>query len=177
MENKEIESVIDYHRDYDFDFFGLKTLEKSYYLYKVNKVIVERPQDAIMRVSLSIHRNNLPKAFETYNLMHKHYFTHATPTLFNAGSNREQFASCFLLATKEDSIKGIYNTLADCATISQHAGGIGLHIHNIRSTNSFIAGTNGKSNGVVPMLRIFNDVQQDMLIKDGVSAMDRLLFT
>ena len=157
MENKEeIESVIDYHRDYDFDFFGLKTLEKSY-LYKVNKVIVERPQDMIMRVSLSIHRNDLAKAFETYNLMSKHYFTHATPTLFNAGSNREQFASCFLLAMKEDSIKGIYNTLADCATISQHAGGIGLHIHNIRSTNSFIAGTNGKSNGVVPMLRVFND--------------------
>ena len=97
--------------------------------------------------------------------MSKHYFTHATPTLFNAGSNREQFASCFLLAMKEDSIKGIYNTLADCATISQHAGGIGLHIHNIRSTNSFIAGTNGKSNGVVPMLRVFNDVQRDMLIR------------
>jgi len=157
MENKEeIESVIDYRRDYDFDFFGLKTLEKSY-LYKVNKVIVERPQDMIMRVSLSIHRNDLGKAFETYNLMSKHYFTHATPTLFNAGSKREQFASCFLLAMKEDSIKGIYDTLADCATISQHAGGIGLHIHNIRSTNSYISGTNGKSNGVVPMLRVFND--------------------
>ena len=157
MENKEeIESVIDYQRDYDFDFFGLKTLEKSY-LYKVNKVIVERPQDMIMRVSLSIHRNDLGKAFETYNLMSKHYFTHATPTLFNAGSNREQFASCFLLAMKDDSIKGIYDTLADCATISQHAGGIGLHIHNIRATNSFIAGTNGKSNGIVPMLRVFND--------------------
>ena len=157
MENKEeIESVIDYQRDFDFDFFGLKTLEKSY-LYKVNKVIVERPQDMIMRVSLSIHRRNLTKAFETYDLMSKHYFTHATPTLFNAGSNREQFASCFLLAMKDDSIKGIYDTLADCATISQHAGGIGLHIHNIRSTNSFIAGTNGKSNGIVPMLRVFND--------------------
>ena len=157
MENKEeIESVIDYRRDFDFDFFGLKTLEKSY-LYKVNKVIVERPQDMIMRVSLSIHRNDMGKAFETYNLMSKHFFTHATPTLFNAGSNREQFASCFLLAMKDDSIKGIYDTLADCATISQHAGGIGLHIHNIRSTNSFIAGTNGKSNGIVPMLRVFND--------------------
>ena len=157
MENaEEIESVIDYQRDYDFDFFGLKTLEKSY-LYRVNKEIVERPQDMIMRVALSIHRNNLPKAFETYNLMSKHYFTHATPTLYNAGSNREQFASCFLLAMKEDSIKGIYETLSDCASISQHAGGIGLHIHNIRSTNSFIAGTNGKSNGIVPMLRVFND--------------------
>ena len=157
MENaEEIESVIDYQRDYDFDFFGLKTLEKSY-LYRVNKEMVERPQDMIMRVSLSIHRNDLPKAFETYNLMSRHYFTHATPTLYNAGSNREQFASCFLLAMKDDSIKGIYDTLADCASISQHAGGIGLHIHNIRSTNSFIAGTNGKSNGIVPMLRVFND--------------------
>ena len=153
---QEIASVIDYQRDYDFDFFGLKTLEKSY-LYKINKVIVERPQDMIMRVSLSIHRNDIGKAFETYDLMSKHYFTHATPTLYNAGSNREQFASCFLLAMKDDSIKGIYETLSDCASISQHAGGIGLHIHNIRSTNSFIAGTNGKSNGIVPMLRVFND--------------------
>lgn len=153
---QEIASVIDYQRDYDFDFFGLKTLEKSY-LYKINKVIVERPQDMIMRVCLSIHRNDIGKAFETYDLMSKHYFTHATPTLYNAGSNREQFASCFLLAMKDDSIKGIYETLSDCASISQHAGGIGLHIHNIRSTNSFIAGTNGKSNGIVPMLRVFND--------------------
>jgi len=153
---EEIQSIIDYSRDYSFDFFGLKTLEKSY-LYKVNKVIIERPQDMIMRVALSIHRNDIGKAFETYDLMSKHYFTHATPTLFNAGSNREQFASCFLLAMKDDSIKGIYETLADCASISQHAGGIGLHIHNIRSTNSFIAGTNGKSNGIVPMLRVFND--------------------
>ena len=152
----EIEAVIDYQRDYDFDFFGLKTLEKSY-LYKINKVIVERPQDMIMRVALSIHRNDIQKAFETYDLMSRHYFTHATPTLYNAGSNREQFASCFLLAMNDDSIKGIYKTLADCATISQHAGGIGLHIHNIRATNSFIAGTNGKSNGIVPMLRVFND--------------------
>ena len=153
---EEIESVIDYRRDYSFDFFGLKTLEKSY-LYRVNKVIVERPQDMIMRVALSIHRKDLSKAFETYDLMSRHYFTHATPTLYNAGSNREQFASCFLLAMKDDSIKGIYETLSDCASISQHAGGIGLHIHNIRSTNSFIAGTNGKSNGIVPMLRVFND--------------------
>ena len=153
---EEIESVIDYQRDYLFDFFGLKTLEKSY-LYRINKVLVERPQDMIMRVALSIHRNDLSKAFETYNLMSQHYFTHATPTLYNAGSNREQFASCFLLAMKDDSIKGIYDTLADCASISQHAGGIGLHIHNIRATNSFIAGTNGKSNGIVPMLRVFND--------------------
>ena len=153
---EEIASAIDYQRDYDFDFFGLKTLEKSY-LYKRNKVIVERPQDMIMRVALAIHRKDISKVLETYDLMSKHYFTHATPTLYNSGSNREQFASCFLLAMKDDSIKGIYDTLADCASISQHAGGIGLHIHNIRSTNSFIAGTNGKSNGIVPMLRVFND--------------------
>jgi ribonucleoside-diphosphate reductase alpha subunit len=152
----DINDTIDYTRDYDFDFFGLKTLEKSY-LYKVNGEIIERPQDMIMRVALSIHRTDLDKAFETYDLMSKQYFTHATPTLYNAGSNREQYASCFLLAMKEDSIKGIYNTLSDCATISQHAGGIGLHIHNVRATNSFIAGTNGKSNGIVPMLRVYND--------------------
>jgi ribonucleoside-diphosphate reductase subunit M1 len=153
---QEIQSTLDYHRDYDFDYFGLKTLEKSY-LYKVNGKFVERPQDMIMRVALSIHRHNIEKAFETYNLMSQHYFTHATPTLYNAGSKREQFASCFLLAMKDDSIKGIYNTLSDCASISQHAGGIGLHIHNIRATNSFISGTNGKSNGIIPMLRVFND--------------------
>ena len=157
MNNKDkIDAAIDYTRDYDFDFFGFKTLEKNY-LYKLDKKIIERPQDMIMRVSLAIHRCDIDEALRNYELMSKHYFTHATPTLFNAGSNREQFASCFLLAMKEDSIKGIYDTLADCATISQHAGGIGLHIHNIRSTNSFIAGTNGKSNGVVPMLRVFND--------------------
>jgi len=156
-DNQEsIRLTIDYKRDYDFDFFGFKTLEKSY-LYKVNGTIIERPQDMIMRVALSIHRQDLDKAFETYDLMSRHYFTHATPTLYNAGSNREQFASCFLLAMKDDSIKGIYDTLSDCATISQHAGGIGLHIHNVRATNSFIAGTNGKSNGIVPMLRVFND--------------------
>ena len=153
---EEIQSVIDYQRDYKYDFFGLKTLEKSY-LYKVNGQLVERPQDMVMRVALAIHRHDLGRAFETYDLMSKHYFTHATPTLFNAGSNREQFASCFLLAMKDDSIKGIYDTLSDCASISQHAGGIGLHIHNIRATNSFISGTNGKSNGIVPMLRVFND--------------------
>ena len=157
IKNKDsIEKVIDYHRDYAFDFFGFKTLEKSY-LYKVNGKIIERPQDMIMRVALSIHRNDVNRAFETYGLMSKHFFTHATPTLYNAGSNREQFASCFLLAMKDDSIKGIYDTLSDCAIISQHAGGIGLHIHNVRATNSFIAGTNGKSNGIVPMLRVFND--------------------
>lgn len=157
MKNKDlIESKIDYKRDYNYDFFGFKTLEKSY-LYKEGSVIIERPQDMLMRVSLSIHRNNLEKAFETYDYMSNHAFTHATPTLYNAGSRKEQFASCFLLTMSDDSIKGIYKTLSDCALISKHAGGIGLSIHNIRSNSSFISGTNGKSNGLVPMLRVFND--------------------
>ncbi len=157
MENKElIDSFIDYLKDYDYDFFGLKTLEKTY-LYKINKKIIERPQDMLMRVSLSIHRNDINKALDNYDLMSKHLFTHATPTLYNAGSRREQFASCFLLTMKDDSIQGIYKTLGDCATISKHAGGIGLSIHNIRGTDSYIAGTNGHSNGLVPMLRVFND--------------------
>ena len=157
MENKElIDSTIDYSRDYDFDFFGFKTLEKSY-LYRLDDEIIERPQDMIMRVSLSIHRHNLKEALTNYDLMSKHYFTHATPTLYNAGSRREQFASCFLLTMKEDSISGIYDTLKDCALISKHAGGIGLSIHNIRAQDSYIAGTNGVSNGLVPMLRVFND--------------------
>ncbi len=152
----EIDSAIDYHKDYDFDFFGFKTLEKSY-LYKTDNKIVERPQDMLMRVSLAIHRNNLKEALNNYDLMSKHYFTHATPTLYNAGSNREQFASCFLLTMKEDSIAGIYDTLKDCALISKYAGGIGLSIHDIRAKDSHIAGTNGQSNGLVPMLRVFND--------------------
>jgi len=152
----EIDSAIDYHKDYDFDFFGFKTLEKSY-LYKTDNKIVERPQDMLMRVSLAIHRNNLKEALNNYDLMSKHYFTHATPTLYNAGSNREQFASCFLLTMKEDSISGIYDTLKDCALISKYAGGIGLSIHDIRAKDSHIAGTNGQSNGLVPMLRVFND--------------------
>lgn len=157
QENKEIiDNTIDYMKDYDFDFFGFKTLEKSY-LYKTDGKIIERPQDMLMRVSLAIHRNNINKALENYRLMSDHYFTHATPTLYNAGSNREQFASCFLLTMKEDSISGIYDTLKDCALISKHAGGIGLSIHDIRAKDSHIAGTNGVSNGLVPMLRVFND--------------------
>jgi len=157
MKHKEkIDSVIDYSKDYKYDFFGIKTLEKSY-LYKLDKKIVERPQDMLMRVSLSIHRNNIDEALRNYQLMSEHYFTHATPTLYNAGSTREQFASCFLLTMQEDSIQGIYKTLGDCAMISKHAGGIGLSIHDIRSTDSYIAGTNGHSNGLVPMLRVFND--------------------
>ena len=155
--NKElIDSAIDYNKDYDFDFFGFKTLEKSY-LYRINGRIVERPQDMLMRVSLAIHRDNINEALVNYDLMSKHYFTHATPTLYNAGSIREQFASCFLLTMKDDSISGIYDTLKDCALISKHAGGIGLSVHNIRAKDSHIVGTNGVSNGLVPMLRVFND--------------------
>ena len=155
--NRErIDNHIDYSRDYDYDFFGFKTLEKSY-LYRIGNDIIERPQDMLMRVSLAIHRNNIDSALNNYDMMSKHYFTHATPTLYNAGSTREQFASCFLLTMKEDSISGIYDTLKDCALISKHAGGIGLSVHDIRAKDSYIAGTNGQSNGLVPMLRVFND--------------------
>jgi len=157
MENIDIiDNKIDYNRDYLFDFFGFKTLEKSY-LLKINGKIVERPQHLLMRTALAIHRNDLEKAFETYDYMSQHYFIHATPTLFNAGTTREQFSSCFLLTMEDDSVDGIFNTLKDCAKISKYAGGIGLSIHNIRAKNSFIAGTNGISNGIVPMLRVFND--------------------
>ena len=155
--NKEkIDQKIDYLRDYRYDFFGFKTLEKTY-LLKVDDKPYERPQDMLMRVSLSIYRGDIEMAFNNYDMMSEHYFTHATPTLYNAGSKREQFASCFLLTMKEDSINGIYDTLKDCALISKHAGGIGLSIHDIRASESYIAGTNGRSNGLVPMLRVFND--------------------
>ena len=151
-----INSHIDNMKDYDIDYFGFRTLQKSY-LLKVNGIIVERPQHLFMRVALCIHRKNLPKAFENYNHISNKEFIHATPTLFNAGTKREQLASCFLLAMKEDSVNGIYDTLKDCALISKYSGGIGLHIHNIRGNSSFIRGTNGYSNGIVPMLRVFND--------------------
>ena len=157
VQNKDlIDSKIDSHRDYLIDFFGFKTLEKSY-LLKQNHIIRETPQYLFMRVALCVHRNDINKAFETYDMISNKYFIHATPTLFNAGTNREQLASCFLLAMKEDSISGIYDTLKDCALISKHAGGIGLHIHNIRPAGSSILGTNGISNGIVPMLRVYND--------------------
>lgn len=156
-ENRELlESVVDSNRDYLIDFFGFKTLEKSY-LLKIDNVIVERPQYLFMRVALCLHRNDIHKAIKTYNHFSCKDFIHATPTLFNAGTQREQLASCFLLAMKEDSVKGIYGTLTDCALISKYSGGIGLHVHNIRSNHSFINGTNGYSNGIVPMLRVFND--------------------
>jgi ribonucleoside-diphosphate reductase alpha subunit len=162
-----IEAVIDYQRDYDFDYFGFKTLEKSYLLKDTSGRIVERPQHMWMRVSLGLWMNNgsesrtdaevLKAAFQTYDLMSKKFYTHATPTLFNAGTPRPQLSSCFLMAMSDDSISGIYKTLGDCAAISKHAGGIGLHIHNIRARGSIIRGTNGTSNGVVPMLRVFNN--------------------
>ena len=153
---EQIEGTIDHMKDYNIDYFGFKTLEKSY-LLKVDGKIVERPQYLFMRVALCIHRDNLEKAFETYYHISNKDFIHATPTLFNAGTTREQLASCFLLAMKADSVHGIYDTLKDCALISKYSGGIGLHVHNIRSNNSFIRGTNGYSNGIVPMLRVFND--------------------
>ena len=151
----EIENMIDYNRDYLIDYFGIKTLERAY-LLRINKVIVERPQHMWMRVSIGIHGNKLDKIKETYDYMSNKYFTHATPTLFNAGTPHPQLSSCYLLAMESDSIEGIYNTLKDCALISKWAGGIGLHIHNVRASGSDIRGTNGSSNGIVPMLRVFN---------------------
>ncbi len=156
-ENRDVlDASIIYERDYHFDFFGFKTLEKSY-LLKVHGVITERPQHLYMRVALGIHKHDIEAAIETYNLMSEKWFIHATPTLFNAGTPKPQMSSCFLLSMKDDSISGIYDTLKDCAMISQSAGGIGLNIHNIRSTGSYIKGTNGTSNGIIPMLRVFND--------------------
>jgi ribonucleoside-diphosphate reductase alpha chain len=151
-----LDSTIIYNRDFGYDYFGFKTLERSY-LLKINGQIVERPQHMLMRVSVGIHLDDLDAAIETYHLMSKRYFTHATPTLFNSATPKPQMSSCFLLAMKDDSIDGIYDTLKQTAKISQSAGGIGLSIHNIRATGSYIAGTNGTSNGVVPMLRVFND--------------------
>lgn len=157
MANAEaIEAAIDYERDYLLDFFGFKTLEKAYLLRDSKRKIVERPQHMWMRVSLGLWVGDLDKGLETYNMMSRKLFTHATPTLFNAGTPRPQLSSCFLIAMKDDSIKGIYDTLMECALISQNAGGIGLHIHNIRAEGSTIYGTNGTSNGIVPMLRNFN---------------------
>ncbi|MFZ9074422.1 MAG: ribonucleoside-diphosphate reductase subunit alpha [Flavobacteriaceae bacterium] len=152
----KLDSSIIYNRDFGYDFFGFKTLERSY-LLKLNGKIVERPQHMLMRVSVGIHLDDIDAALETYELMSKRYFTHATPTLFNSGTPKPQMSSCFLLTMKDDSIDGIYDTLKQTAKISQSAGGIGLSIHNIRATGSYIAGTNGTSNGIVPMLRVFND--------------------
>ena len=157
MANAEVlDSTIIYNRDFNYDYFGFKTLERSY-LLKINGKIVERPQHMLMRVSVGIHLNDIESALETYELMSKKFFTHATPTLFNAGTPKPQMSSCFLLTMKDDSIDGIYDTLKNTAKISQSAGGIGLSIHNVRATGSYIRGTNGTSNGIVPMLRVFND--------------------
>tara|TARA_X000000368_G_scaffold165937_1_gene130930 strand:+ start:1200 stop:3800 length:2601 start_codon:yes stop_codon:yes gene_type:complete len=150
-----IQGWFDYSRDYLLDYFGFKTLERAY-LMRINGKIVERPQHMWMRVAIGIHGNDLKKAKETYDYMSQKYFTHATPTLFNAGTPRSQLSSCYLIGMESDSITGIYNTLADCANISKWAGGIGMHIHNIRASGSHIRGTNGTSNGIVPMLRVFN---------------------
>ena len=152
----KLDSTIIYNRDFGYDYFGFKTLERSY-LLKLNGQIAERPQHMLMRVSIGIHMDDLDAAIETYELMSKKYFTHATPTLFNSGTPKPQMSSCFLLTMKDDSIDGIYDTLKQTAKISQSAGGIGLAIHNIRATGSYIAGTNGTSNGIVPMLRVYND--------------------
>ena len=157
MANKELlDSSIIYDRDFRYDYFGFKTLTRSY-LMKLDGEIAERPQQMLMRVSVGIHKNDIESAIKTYNLMSEGWFTHATPTLFNSGTPKPQMSSCFLLTTKEDSISGIYDTLKSCAKISQSAGGIGLSIHDVRATGSYIKGTNGTSNGIVPMLRVFND--------------------
>lgn len=153
---EKLDSTIIYNRDFNYDYFGFKTLERSY-LLKLSGQIVERPQHMLMRVSLGIHKHDINEAIATYELMSKKYFTHATPTLFNAGTPKPQMSSCFLLQMQDDSIEGIYDTLKQTAKISQSAGGIGLSIHNIRATGSYIAGTNGTSNGIVPMLKVFND--------------------
>lgn len=153
---KEIEEMLDYQRDYLIEYFGLKTLERAY-LMRIDNVIIERPQHMWMRVSLGIHSNDMKRVRETYDLMSQKKFTHATPTLFNAGTPHPQLSSCYLLSMEDDSIEGIYNTLKDCALISKWAGGIGLHIHNVRASGSHIRGTNGESNGIVPMLKVFNN--------------------
>uniref|UniRef100_A0A7N0T9S6 Ribonucleoside-diphosphate reductase n=1 Tax=Kalanchoe fedtschenkoi TaxID=63787 RepID=A0A7N0T9S6_KALFE len=151
-----LDSEIIYDRDFDYDYFGFKTLERSY-LLKVQDKVVERPQHMLMRVSVGIHKDDIESAIKTYHLMSQRWFTHASPTLFNSGTPRPQLSSCFLICMKDDSIEGIYDTLKECAAISKSAGGIGVSVHNIRATGSHIRGTNGTSNGIVPMLRVFND--------------------
>ena len=152
---EKLQNIIDYSRDFNFDFFGLKTLEKSY-LLRVNGKIAERPQQLLLRVAVGIHGDNLEKVKETYDLMSSQNFIHATPTLFNAGTRKQQMSSCFLLSMTEDSIDGIYETLKRCAHISKSAGGIGISVSNIRAKGSYIRGTNGHSNGLIPMLRVYD---------------------
>jgi len=169
----EFNEMCDYSRDYLIDYFGFKTLERAY-LMKINKKTVERPQHMWLRVAIGIHGSDMDHIHETYELMSQKYFTHATPTLFNAGTPHPQLSSCFLLALEEDSIDGIYGTLKDCALISKWAGGIGLHIHNVRATGSHIRGTNGTSNGIVPMLRVFNNTAKYV---DQCVTPDTLIYT
>ncbi|CAG8705477.1 12515_t:CDS:2 [Dentiscutata erythropus] len=154
--SEKLNSAVIYDRDYKYNYFGFKTLERSY-LLRIDGKVAERPQHMLMRVAVGIHGEDVDAAIETYNLMSEKYFTHASPTLFNAGTPRPQLSSCFLLTMKDDSIEGIYETLKTCAMISKTAGGIGLNIHNIRSSGSYIAGTNGYSNGIIPMLRVYNN--------------------
>eukprot|EP00126_Sphaerothecum_destruens_P003201 Sdes_comp16789_c0_seq1m6045 len=157
MENADrLNSEIIYDRDYSYSYFGFKTLERSY-LLKIDGKPAERPQHMLMRVAIGIHKSNIDLAIETYHLLSERWFTHASPTLFNAGTSRPQLSSCFLLTMNDDSIEGIYDTLKHCAQISKTAGGIGLNAHCIRAKGSYIAGTNGYSNGIVPMLRVFNN--------------------
>uniref|UniRef100_A0A4W3GJR6 Ribonucleoside-diphosphate reductase n=1 Tax=Callorhinchus milii TaxID=7868 RepID=A0A4W3GJR6_CALMI len=157
LKNKErLNSAIIYDRDFSYNYFGFKTLERSY-LLKINGKVAERPQHMLMRVSVGIHESDIDAVIETYNLLSEKWFIHASPTLFNAGTNRPQLSSCFLLAMKDDSIEGIYDTLKQCALISKSAGGIGVAVSCIRATGSYIAGTNGNSNGLVPMLRVYNN--------------------
>ncbi|KAM0933079.1 putative ribonucleoside-diphosphate reductase [Dioscorea sansibarensis] len=151
-----LDSEIIYDRDFDYDYFGFKTLERSY-LLKVSGKVVERPQHMLMRVAVGIHKDDIDSVIQTYHMMSQRWFTHASPTLFNAGTPRPQLSSCFLICMKDDSIEGIYDTLKECAVISKSAGGIGVSVHNIRAAGSYIRGTNGTSNGIVPMLRVFND--------------------
>ena len=156
-ENKDkLDSVIIYDRDYSFDYFGFKTLERSY-LLRANGKVVERPQHLLMRTAIGIHGEDIESAIEAYHLMSEKWFIHATPTLFNAGTPKPQMSFCFLLSMTDDSISGIFETLSRCAKISQSAGGIGLSIHNIRAQGSYIKGTGGTSNGIIPMLKVYND--------------------
>lgn len=157
MDNAErLNAAVNYERDFDYDYFGFKTLERAY-LLKIDGKIIERPQHMLMRVAVGIHKEDIDSAIETYEAMSQKFYTHATPTLFNAGTPRPQMSSCFLVCAKEDSIEGIYDTIKICAKISKYAGGIGINIHNIRARDSYVAGTGGYSNGIVPMLRVFND--------------------